>query len=444
MNISREQKLQAVLECGRKLNEIRDTEVLLKQILSEARRVVNADAGSIYVVEDKQEPRSFVSSSLVSSATVSAPSIYAMPVSERKKYFKNKMLRIKYAQNDTKNQDDYKNFSFNITERSIAGYSVLSGEILNIDDVYKISSEKEYSFDAYTDEQMRYKTRSMLTIPLITSNRQSLGVLQIINAQDENGNVVSFDEDALLFIKHFADSATQALEHSYLTNNMIRRMQRMAEYRDPKETYHHVKRVAEFSDVIYVHYAKVHGIALEKMQKFRDLLKIAAQCHDFGKVGVSDVILKKPGPGRFTEEERAIMEGHTCIGAILFTEPESDIDIMARDVALHHHEWWNGSEKGYPGAIDFSSYVTGEPVVVTRPLKGEEIPLSARIVAIADVFDALSHRRVYKEAWSVDDAFIEIQRLSGTQFDPELVMCFLAERERICAINLLWESKVGS
>lgn len=442
MNNSREQRLQSVLECGRRLNEIRDTEVLLKQILSEARRVVNADAGSIYVVEDKQEPRSVTVRSF-SSSSVSAPSVYSLPVAERRDHFRSKMLRIKYAQNDTKDQDDYKNFSFNITEKSISGYSVLSGEILNIDDVYKIPPDKAYSFDNYTDLQMNYTTRSMLTIPLITSNLQPLGVLQIINAQDRDGNVIPFDDDAILFIKHFADGATQALEHSYLTNNMIMRMQRMAEYRDPKETYHHVKRVAEFSDIIYVRWAKVHGVPTEKMQKYRDLLKIAAQCHDFGKVGVSDVILKKPGPGRFTDDERGIMMGHTCIGGILFTEPESDIDIMARDVALRHHEWWDGSSAGYPGEIDFTSYVTGEPLVVTRPLKGEEIPLSARIVAIADVFDALSHKRVYKEAWSVDDAFIEIQNLSGRQFDPDLVMCFLAERERICSVNLLWESKVG-
>ncbi len=441
MYTSREQKLQSVLECGRKLNEIRDTEVLLKQILSEARRVVNADAGSIYVVEEKQERRVFSIKSFASTA-VSIPSIYSLSVEDRREHFNNKLLRIKYAQNDTKNQDDYKNFSFNITEQSIAGYSVLSGEILNIDDVYKIEG-KEYFFDKYTDIQMNYKTRSMLTIPLITTNRQPLGVLQIINAQDKDGNVISFDEDAVLFIKHFADSATQALEHSYLTNNMIMRMQRMAEYRDPKETYHHVKRVAEFSDVIYVNWAKKHDIPMGEMQKYRDLLKIAAQCHDFGKVGVSDVILKKPGPGRFTKEERGIMMGHTCIGGILFTEPDSDIDIMARDVALRHHEWWDGSEAGYPGEIDFTRYITGEPVVVVRPLKGKEIPLSARIVAIADVFDALSHKRVYKEAWSVEDAFCEIQKLSGKQFDPELVECFLDEKERICAINLLWENKVG-
>lgn len=439
---NREKKLQSVLESGRRINEIKDTDVLLKQILTEARAIVNADAGSIYVVEEKVNPSGIMSEKKLTFDSVS--SVYSLPTEERREFFKNKQLRIKYAQNDTTKQDDYKSFAFNIAETSISGYSVFSGEIINIEDTYSIDSRKPYSFDKTTDIQMQYKTKSMLTIPLINSNGQPLGVLQIINAQDENGNVISFDDDAILFIKYFADSATQTLEHSFLTNSMITRMQRMAEYRDPKETFHHVQRVSEFSDIIYTHWAKKHNIASEERKKYRDLLKIAAKCHDLGKVGVSDVILKKPKEqGRFTPEERGIMKGHTCIGAILFAEAESDVDLMARDVALRHHEWWDGSEEGYPGDIDFRTYKTGAPVPKARPLKGEEIPLSARIVAIADVFDALSHRRVYKDPWSVDDAFIEIQKLSGTQFDPELVMCFLAEREKITLINLRWESRVG-
>lgn len=439
---SREMKLQSVLESGRRINEIKDTDMLLKQILTEARHIVNADAGSIYVVGDKEQPRS-------SSATRDGAfflkidsSVYSLSIEERKEYFRSKLLSIKYAQNDTTQQDGYKNFSFNISDTSISGYSILSGEILNIEDAYDIPSDAPYSFDKKTDIQMNYVTRSMLTIPLINSNDRPLGVLQIINAQDSDGNVISFDDDAILFIKYFADSATQALEHSYLTNSMIMRMQKMAEYRDPKETFHHVQRVAEFSDVIYVNWAKRNGVPVEKMERYRDLLRIAAKCHDLGKVGVSDIILKKPGPGRFTDDERSTMKGHTCIGALLFSDMESEIDSLSRDVALRHHEWWDGSENGYPGDFDFRGYVTGEPIPKSRPLKGEEIPFAARIVAIADVFDALSHRRVYKEAWSVDDAFIEIQQLSGVQFDPELVMCFLSEREKVCAINRMWESTV--
>ena len=117
------------------------------------------------------------------------------------------------------------------------------------------------------------------------------------------------------------------------------------------------------------------------------------------------------------------MKGHTCAGALIFNEPESALEEMCRDVALRHHEWWDGQDKGYPG-----------------DLKGEEIPLSARIVSIADVFDALSHKRAYKSAWSLEDSFFEIEKLSGTQFDPKLVKAFLQIKDRIIAINSAFEA----
>lgn len=435
--VKNEQNLQAVFETEKLLNEIKDSDVLLERILTEARKIVNAEAGSIYVIEEKQPPHNAgTGNSQISS--------YSSNMS-----YKNKLLRIKYAHNDVlqkkqpeNSKSPYVYFSFDITEKSIAGYAVLSGEVVNIPDVYNLQTDKPYSFNKSTDILMEYHTQSMLTLPLITTTGQTLGVIQIINAKDELGNIVPFDESAELLISHFASSATRTLEHAYLTSSMVMRMQRMAEYRDPKETFHHVQRVSDFSKEIYDEWATKNNVPKDEMQKFGDLLKIAAKCHDLGKVGISDVILKKPGPGRFTPEERDVMKGHTCIGALLFTDPESEIDEMARDVALRHHEWWDGSENGYPGDLDLNGYVTGTPVPRCRPLKGREIPLAARIVAIADVFDALSHKRVYKDAWSVDDAFIEIQKLSGKQFDPELVLAFLSIKERICAINSRWESKV--
>lgn len=422
-------KLQKVFETEKLLNEIRDTDVLLERILTEARAIANADAGSIYVIEDKQPS--------------SAP---AAAYTEEEEGFKNKLLRIKYAQNDThqktarsESKSPYVYFTVPITKTSIAGYCACTGKILNIPDAYNIKGDTPYKFNSSTDISTGYKTVSMLTLPLITSNGQTLGVLQIINAKDTDDNVVAFSDESVEFIKQFASSVTQALEHTYLTSNMIKRMQRMAEFRDPKETGVHVERVSDFSLEIYDQWALNHDIDKEESMKYRDILKIAAKCHDLGKVGISDLILKKPGPGRFNDDERAIMMGHTCVGAQLFTEPESDIDIMSRDVALHHHEWWDGSSKGYPGKIDYANYEIGKPVAQTEPLKGEEIPLSARIVAIADVFDALSHSRVYKEAWSIDDAFMEIQNLAEKQFDPELVLAFLEVKDRIILINSAYE-----
>ena len=107
---------------------------------------------------------------------------------------------------------------------------------------------------------------------------------------------------------------------------------------------------------------------------------------------------------------------------------------MAYDVALHHHEWWDG--EGYPGEIDIDKIDLYSPLRNQREgLKGEDIPLAARIVAVADVFDALSSKRVYKEAWSEENALIEIQQNAGKQFDPEVVMAFFEVIPRIREIQ---------
>lgn len=428
--LQKAEKLQRVFETEKVLNGIRDSDVLLERILTEARAIANADAGSIYVIEDKQRtPNS------ISINDTSAPPA-----------FQDKILRIKYAQNDTQlkkaafsRKSPYVYFTIPIARTSISGYVACTGEVVNIPDAYAIPKESPFQFNNSTDISTGYVTTSVLTIPLKTNTEQILGVLQIINAKDPSGAVVPFSDESVEFIRQFAASATQSLEHTYIINDMIRRMQRMAEFRDPKETGTHVERVSDFSIEIYDQWAENAGVPNAERMKFRDTLKIAAKCHDLGKVGISDTILKIPR--LFTPEERAVIQGHTCIGATLFTPPESDLDEMSRDVALHHHEWWDGSERGYPGAIDFESYHIGEPLPAARPLAGTEIPLAARIVAVADVFDALSHQRVYKKAWSIDDAFVEIQSLSGKQFDPELVLAFVQVRDRIISINTAYEKR---
>jgi response regulator RpfG family c-di-GMP phosphodiesterase len=103
---------------------------------------------------------------------------------------------------------------------------------------------------------------------------------------------------------------------------------------------------------------------------------------------------------------------------------------------LHHHDRWDGGEVGYPGKINLKDYVIGEKIPEAEPLSGTDIPLAARIVAVADVFDALSNKRCYKDSWSVSDSFNEIQRNAGTQFDPEVVLAFMQIKDRICAIQM--------
>jgi putative two-component system response regulator len=135
------------------------------------------------------------------------------------------------------------------------------------------------------------------------------------------------------------------------------------------------------------------------------LLRLAATLHDIGKIGIPDRVLLKEG--QLTCEEFAIIKSHTNIGSEILQKSRFSILQLAREIAGSHHEKWDGS--GYP-----------------QGLKEDLIPLSGRIVAIADVFDALIHSRPYKKAWDLEEALAEIQRQSGRQFDPHLVDIFLS------------------
>jgi len=390
---SREEILSGIIETETLINKIQDVDVLMELILTEARKVVHADAGSIYVRDGDR-------------------------------------LAIHYAQNDTLQKQlppgqkvVYSYFSFPINEKTIAGYSALTKQLVNESDVYEISPEKSYKFGRQSDAVSGYRTASNLTIPLMTSGGTILGVLQVLNALDENDQVTSFDKDDELYINHFAANATVALEHTHLTRSMVLRMIRMAEMRDPKETGPHVNRVSSYAVEIYDRWAFNHQINEDESRKFRDTLKIASMLHDVGKVAISDLILKKPA--RFTDDEYLIMQGHTWLGAKLFNEIESPVDRVAREVALTHHENWDGT--GYPGRV---SVENGE-AEVKDPLtgkalgyKGQDIPISGRIVALADVYDALSCKRVYKEPWTEDKVLEEIKKMPGTKFDPEVVDAF--------------------
>ena len=170
---------------------------------------------------------------------------------------------------------------------------------------------------------------------------------------------------------------------------------------------------------------------------FHRKMRLAAMLHDVGKVGIPDAILKKPGG--LTDDEFDVIKTHPVIGARLFVDPNSELDTISRDIALCHHERWDGSERGYPGYVDIDS---GKPLPgYTQPngkaqkRAAEAIPIWARIVSIADVYDALSCRRSYKEPWTQDQVFEELQKSSGSQFDPELVDIFVAMREEMQAIR---------
>lgn len=183
------------------------------------------------------------------------------------------------------------------------------------------------------------------------------------------------------------------------------RLSRAAEYRDP-ETGAHILRMAHYSHLI------AQGLGLS--QADQDLILVAAPLHDIGKVGVADAILLKPG--RLTPEEFEIMKQHTVFGYEILRDSNSDILQAGASIALGHHEKFDG--QGYPNR-----------------LKGEEIPIFSRIVAVADVFDALTSARPYKAAWSLDEASKWIRSQSGSHFDPACVAIFIERWDEVLRIR---------
>ena len=190
--------------------------------------------------------------------------------------------------------------------------------------------------------------------------------------------------------------------------NIVQALGMAAEYKD-NETGLHVIHMSHFSRII----ALEAGFSAEDAEE----LLHAAPMHDVGKIGIPDAILQKPG--KLDADEWAIMQQHPDIGARIIGEHDASMLQMARRIALGHHEKWDGS--GYPAG-----------------LAGTDIPVEARIIAIADVFDALTSVRPYKRAWSVDEAVALIREQSGKHFDPHLVNCFLARLDEIIEVRDRW------
>lgn len=193
---------------------------------------------------------------------------------------------------------------------------------------------------------------------------------------------------------------TAELQHSYneinQTNNEVLQMLHLiSEYRDD-ETHGHTLRVGNAAALLAAE------AAMDK--QFVDTIRQAAPLHDIGKVGIADIILLKPGP--LTNEEFTVIKDHPSMGASVLAQGSSEVLKMAHTIALTHHERWNGT--GYPVGME-----------------SEQIPIEGRMAAVADVFDALTHARPYKEAWSVDRAAAEMLKGRGSHFDPALVDLFL-------------------
>ena len=396
MNASRptsDDRLNRILEIDRDLDLIKDLDLLLERLLLLARREARADAGTVYICQGDE-------------------------------------LAFLHAQNDTfqaklKPNEKllYGYFTIPISDQSIAGFVAKHETFLNIPDMYAIDQAAPYSFDPSFDEKTGYKTVSSLTFPLISSDRRLLGVMQLLNAENIDGEFIAFREEDEPFFEIFARFGSKAIQRAQMTRNLLETITRFAGLRDPKETGAHVNRVGSFAMEIYEAWANRKGIDPERRDTYKDILRMAAMLHDIGKVGISDIILKKPT--RLTDDEYRIMKSHTWLGARQF-QNESELSFIAQQVALHHHENWDGT--GYPGRVgdlsEADKYI--ENGVECPPgLVGEEIPIFARIVAIADVYDALSSARAYKPEWKESEVVASIRENAGRKFDPELVDVFL-------------------
>ena len=363
---------EQLLDIGIALSSIHDLERLLDFILLEARRLTRADAGTLYLVKGNRL-----------------------------------IFRVSQCQSlvdqlgETRMRQLFQSFEMPISCESIAGYSALTKKVLNLTDVKKIPPEASYHYNPSWDQRTGYTTRSMMVVPMLNREDQAVGVLQLINALSD-GRVVPFRVEHEKWSASLASQAAVAIENAELTENLrqahldtIFRLGVAAEYRD-KETANHIKRMSHYSALI----AQGLGWPDEAVK----IMLWSSLMHDVGKLGIPDRILQKPG--RLSPEERKVMEYHATIGGNILQGSKAAVLKKSRVVALTHHERFDGT--GYP-----------------RGLKREKIPVEGRITSLADVFDALSSKRVYKEALAEPEVLRILEEGRGTFFDPEILEVFL-------------------
>ncbi len=288
------------------------------------------------------------------------------------------------------------------------GYSVRTGEPLLIKDAYQ-----DPRFDRRSDEKTHYRTTSVMTVPLMNSMGHVMGVFQAINKQgvNEKGEQEVFSVHDLERLSLTAVYSAKTVESAMLnaeleaTQREIIHILGDASESRSQETGDHIQRVAEISYTL----AKLMGLPEEDV----DNIRLAAPMHDLGKVGIPDAILNKPG--RFTDEEYAIMKSHSEKGYNMLCNSKRKLLRFAAEIARSHHERWDG--RGYP-----------------LGLAGEEIPLAARICAVADVLDALSSPRCYKQPWPEEKVKEEFIKQRGAQFQPELVDVLIEHWDEIYGV----------
>ncbi|QIR76984.1 HD domain-containing protein [Sulfurospirillum diekertiae] len=357
---SAEKQLAILLEFGKVINKTKSLNDVLESMANFARDILQADRCSIFVYnKEKEELWSKV-----------AHEVHPIHIS---------------------------------TQKGVAGYSALSKETQIVVDAYN-----DYRFNPDVDKATGYLTHTILAVPLLDNQENTIGVFQALNKKE--GFFTNVDAELLLLISNYAASAIEnAILYDKLRDTqtkIINKLASVAEFKD-QETSKHTKRVGLYSALL----ADKMGLNQDDIYK----IELAAPMHDAGKIGITDTILLKPD--RLDQEEFDIVKTHTQIGYDLLFDSENEYLKTAALIALEHHEKWDGT--GYP---------LGK--------KGEEISIFGRIVAIADVFDALISVRTYKPAWSFEEAYEFLKKNRGTHFDPILIDLFSENIERIRAIYL--------
>lgn len=268
-----------------------------------------------------------------------------------------------------------------------------SGHTINLADAY--SDER---FSKELDVITGFKTTALLAVPLKNKEGKVIGVFQLNNKED-NTPFNSRDEGLLKLLATLASGnieiATLYEEVKLANLETIYRLAVAAEYRDQYDTKTHLTHISSICEMI----AKEMGFSGIEVEN----IKNASLLHDIGKVAIPDHILLKPG--KLTPQEYELMKEHTKYSEKILKGAKSKILEIAYKMSVAHHEKWDGS--GYPNG-----------------LKGEDIPLEARILAVADVFDALCMNRVYKKAWPLENAYEYIVSKAGTDFDGKVVEVF--------------------
>jgi putative two-component system response regulator len=265
-------------------------------------------------------------------------------------------------------------------------------------------------------DQKTYRKKALATgaddflISPVDETELHARVINLLKVSAYNRRISNFEKNIKTEVERRTQELIQAFEKVKIASlDTVYRLSRAAEYRDD-DVGAHIERMS--------HYASAIARAMKLNDDFIENILWAAPMHDVGKIGIPDNILRKPG--KLDDNEWLIMKGHTTIGSEILKDSSTDFIKLAEEIALSHHEKWNG--KGYP-----------------RGLEGTDIPLAGRIVAIADVFDALTSARPYKKPFTLEEALSIIKKDTGSHFDPDVTRAFLSIEDEIVKEFNFWQ-----